>query len=76
MHAQDQALVDHLAQQFFLSDLVATPTYLQIQQQIQARHPADADGELPDAYWDDLNAAVSRLLRQAIELNAPLPAAS
>jgi hypothetical protein len=76
MNAQDQALVDNICEDFFLSDLVRTASWEQIQQQIKDRYQTDQDGELPDGYWDDLNAAVDHLLRKAIELNQPVQAAA
>ena len=67
---------DQLADRFFLTDLVATPAYLQLRQQViqEGRYQPDQDGEWPDGYWDDLNAAVEHLLRRALELNEPVKA--
>jgi hypothetical protein len=76
VNAQDQALVDELAESFFLTCLVRTETWQQIQQQIWSRYLTDADGELPAAYWDDLQQAIDHLLRKAIELNQPVKAAA
>jgi hypothetical protein len=76
VNAQDQALVDNICEDFFLSDLVRTASWEQIAQQIRSRYQPDADGNLPDGYWDELQQAIEQLLQKAIELNQPVKAAA
>jgi hypothetical protein len=42
----DPAQFEQVAQKFFLTDLVSTESYAQIQHAIQARYQQDEDGEL------------------------------
>ncbi len=72
----DPAVIAGLAETFYLSEFVNTPTAQRIAAAIQTRYQHNADEEWPDAYYDDLTAAYDRLLRCALELNEPVKAAA
>ena len=76
LNLHDPAVIASVADHFFLTDLVRTETYAQIQHTLQARYQPDADGDWPDAYWGELQQTIDRLLQKAIELNQPVKAAA
>jgi len=60
-----------MANEFFLTDLVRTPTYQRISIALAEKYPRDHEGEFPDQYWDELNRATNTLLITALALNLP-----
>ena len=66
--------IDQLASQLFLTDLPATPVYLEIQTELQQKYLADSDDEYPDAYWDELSGLLQAILSKAGEMALPVEA--
>lgn len=66
-------ITKEMANQFFFTDFVRTPTYVELQKSINVKYPLKSqDEDYPDAYWDELNTAVSRLLIMALAMNLPI----
>ena len=63
--------IDQLASQLFLTDLVATPVYLEIQEELQQKYSVDTEGEYPEAYWSELSDLLQAILSKAGDMALP-----
>jgi hypothetical protein len=70
---EDRAYIDALVEPFYLSQFVNTPAANAVADRLRSRFAADADGEYPEAFYDQLTAAYGRLLKRAADLNEPQP---
>lgn len=62
--------IDQLASQLFLTDLIETPVYKEIQEELQSKHK-QVDGEWPDEYWNELSDLLHAVLSRCVDMSLP-----